>query len=248
MSYYTSHAHPLPRPLVDPLSPDLSKALKIDAIFIYNDPRDWALDTQLILDLLLSHKGYLGTVSSLNGDPSLANCGYQQDGQPPLYFSNQDLLWAAAYHLPRLGQGGFRAALEGVWRAVTGGEDKGVELQKRISGKPHTITFAFAEKKLEEHRPKIMGGVGSESKLRSVYMVGGEFEPHFSRTAPTSERTTDWAKIIPKAISRGRTIIRVLKARTGSLSLCGVGFTVVESHRGSRKLLWTMSGMRFSGD
>ena len=46
-----------------------------------------------------------------------------------LYFSNPDLLWASEYHLPRLGQGGFREALEGVWEAVTGGTEKGVKLE-----------------------------------------------------------------------------------------------------------------------
>ena len=187
MSYYNSHAHPLPKPVLDPLHPDLSTALKIDAVFVFNDPRDWALDTQLILDLLLSHKGYLGTISALNGDSSLPNRGYQQDGQPPLYFSNQDLLWAAAYHLPRLGQGGFRAALEGVWRAITGGEEKGVKLQKRTFGKPHTVTYAFAEKRLEEHRPKIMGRFGAESKLSTIYMVGGK--PGYSLSMPEALRT-----------------------------------------------------------
>ncbi|MCJ1248683.1 Haloacid dehalogenase-like hydrolase domain-containing 5 [Trapelia coarctata] len=200
MSYYASHAHPLPKPVVDHLSPDFSQALKIDAIFIYNDPRDWALDTQLILDLLLSHKGYLGTISSLNGDPSLPNRGYQQDGQPPLYFSNQDLLWAAAYHLPRLGQGGFRAALEGVWRAITGGEGKGVELQKRVFGKPHTATYAFAEKRLEEHRPKIMGRFGAESKLRSVYMVGDNPESDIKGANDyKSPQGTDWKSILVRS-------------------------------------------------
>ena len=174
MSYYAAHARPLPKKLYDPQSTDLSQTLKVDAIFIFNDPRDWALDTQLILDLLLSHRGYIGTVSSSNNNASLPNLGFQQDGQPPLYFSNPDLLWAAAYHLPRLGQGGFKAAFEGVWRAATGGEEKGVTLQKQMCGKPHEVTYAFAEKKLEHHRPKILGEYGVESKLRRVYMVGGE--------------------------------------------------------------------------
>ena len=174
-SYYHTFARPLPRAIFDPLdNPDLKKVLKVDAIFIFNDPRDWALDTQLILDLLLSHGGYLGTLSSHNNNNALPNQGYQQDGQPPIYFSNPDLHWAAAYHLNRLGQGGFREALEGVWRAVTGGETKGVVLQKRMFGKPHNVTYAFAEKTLEAHRPKIVGNAASIRKLKRVYMVGGE--------------------------------------------------------------------------
>ncbi|MCJ1370185.1 hypothetical protein MMC20_001397 [Loxospora ochrophaea] len=145
--------------------------LKIDAIFIFNDPRDWALDTQIIIDLLLSHAGHLGTLSKLNGDTSLPNNGYQQDEQPPLYFSNPDLWWAAAYHLPRLGQGGYREALEGVWRAVTGGEGQGIELQKTMFGKPHKITFAFAENKLANHRLSIFGHGKTTGVLKRVYMI-----------------------------------------------------------------------------
>ena len=129
--YYKKFAKPLPKPID---ASDPSKSLKIDAVFVYNDPRDWALDTTIILDLLLSSNGVLGTLSSKNNNPNLPNRGYQQDGQPPLYFSNPDLFWAAKYHLPRLGQGGFREALEGVWAAVTGGEHKGVQLHKTIIG------------------------------------------------------------------------------------------------------------------
>ena len=116
LSYYKTFTRPLPAP-IDPTSP--STSLRIDAIFVYNDPRDWGLDAQIIKDVLLSERGILGTLSSKNGSTTLPNKGYQQDGQPTLYFSNPDLLWAAKYHLPRLGQGGFREALEGIWAAIT---------------------------------------------------------------------------------------------------------------------------------
>lgn len=174
-SYYKTYARPLLKPLYDPQqSPDLEQCLKVDAIFIYNDPRDWALDTQIILDLLLSSRGYLGTLSPKNNNRALPNRGYLQDGQPPLYFSNPDLIWSAAYHLPRLGQGGFKEAFRGVWAAVTGGEKKGVELNERLCGKPHNITYAFAEKKLVAHREHLFGGDAKATKLNTVYMVGGK--------------------------------------------------------------------------
>lgn len=141
---------------------------------VFNDPRDWALDTQLVLDLLLSIRGHLGTLSTKNGDVNLPNRGYQQDGQPELYFSNPDLFWAASYHLPRLGQGGFQAALEGVFNAITGGPENGVRLQKQLFGKPTQGTFAFAESRLlREHRNIFHGGDDDDAgKLRTIYMVG----------------------------------------------------------------------------
>ena len=83
--YYSKTAKPLPVP-VTPSNPD--KSLKIDAIFVFNDPRDWALDTQIFLDLMMSKNGVLGTLSEKNGDKSLPNNGWQQDGQPKLIYSN----------------------------------------------------------------------------------------------------------------------------------------------------------------
>lgn len=171
---YSSYGRSLPLPIQDSPTPR-SNPLKIDAIFVFNDPRDWALDIQLVLDLLLSHAGVLGTLSPLNNNPSLPNRGYQQDGQPKLYFSNPDLFWAAAFHLPRLGQGGFREALEGVWNAVTGGEDKGVRLHKEMFGKPYQGTYEFAERRLVDHRKDLASSISNDpsSELKRVYMVGG---------------------------------------------------------------------------
>ena len=153
-------------------------AIKIDAIFVFNDPRDWALDAQIILDLLMSHQGYLGSISPKNASPSLPNRGWQSDGQPTLYFSNPDLLWAAAYHLPRMGQGAFREAFKGLWSAVTGGPETGVELEMQMFGKPYQGTYEYAEKMLQAHRNELLktSGVvgGTQGGLKNVYMIGGE--------------------------------------------------------------------------
>jgi ribonucleotide monophosphatase NagD (HAD superfamily) len=129
------------------------------------------LDATVILDLLLSHEGILGTISPLNGDGKLPNKGYQQDSQPKLFFSNPDLWWAAKYHLPRLGQGGFREAMEGLWRATAG---EGVELKKEVIGKPYARTYNFAEKRLITHRNGIFKdrAEAKQKPLSRVYMVG----------------------------------------------------------------------------
>ncbi|GME27565.1 Peptidase M20 [Neofusicoccum parvum] len=195
LDYYRSFARPLPRP-IDAANPDAS--LKIDAVFVYNDPRDWGLDAAVILDVLLSRQGIMGTISPKNGDRSLANRGYLQDGQPPLYYSNPDLWWAAKYHLSRLGQGGFREALEGIWTAVTGGERNGVELQKIVIGKPFRMTYEFAEERLSRHREDLFGGIKLEP-LKRVYMVGDNPESDI-RGANTydSPLGTDWKSVLVK--------------------------------------------------
>ncbi|KAK0251168.1 hypothetical protein LTS09_013677 [Friedmanniomyces endolithicus] len=165
MDYYKSFAKPLPK-RINPSNP--SETLKIDAIFVYNDPRDWGLDSTIILDLLLSSHGRLGTLSPQNGNPSLPNRGYQQDAQPALYYSNPDLWWAASHPLPRLGQGGFRVAFAGLWEAVTGG----AKLEYTTFGKPHQLTYEFAERRLRAHRKMLFGQRGLNDPLRRVYMVG----------------------------------------------------------------------------
>ena len=194
--YYKSFARPLPLPIN---REDPGNSLKIDAVFVYNDPRDWSLDIQILLDVLLSREGIMGTYSAKNNDHTLPNNGYQQDGQPQLYFSNSDLLWAAAYPLSRLCQGGFREAFEGVWAAVTGGPREGVDLQKIVIGKPFKGTYDFAEKRLIQHREHLFEGAVQNVPLRRVYMIGDNPESDI-RGANTyqSPHGTEWISLLTR--------------------------------------------------
>jgi HAD superfamily hydrolase (TIGR01456 family) len=170
--YYSSFAKPLPLPIITSTDaiPDPTQHLKIDAIFVFSDPRDWGLDSAIILDTLLSQQGYIGTLSPKNGDESLPNNGYLQDSQPPLYYSNPDLWWASSYHLSRLGQGGFREAFNGLWAATT----QNSQLAHSVCGKPTQETYTFAETRLRAHRKALFGNsvIGLNDPLRRVYMVG----------------------------------------------------------------------------
>ncbi|CAN8100475.1 unnamed protein product [Discula destructiva] len=175
---------PLPKPIYDPKanpSLKLEDCLKIDAILVFNDPRDWAVDIQLIIDLLTSERGYLGTQSS---KPLVAG-QWKNDGQPALVYSNSDVLWSTGYHLPRFGQGAFQAAVRGAFKAVaaqTGQVSPG--LQAFAFGKPELATYAYASNKFAqlsrvrrqewENRPQHQAtvGLGEFPRLRNVYMVG----------------------------------------------------------------------------
>lgn len=169
--YYREASRPLP----SEINPNnLSCCLKVDAIFVFSSPRDWGLEAQIITDLLLSHQGYLGTISHKNGNTAFPNNGYQQDGQPPLYFSNPDLVWSTAHHQPRFGQGAFREALDGVWRAQT----KQPEVLKHVLGKPSVLTYEYAELMLTRHRDKLFSDYhpGEVEALKTVYMIGDNCE------------------------------------------------------------------------
>jgi HAD superfamily hydrolase (TIGR01456 family) len=140
-----------------------STPLTISAIFLFSSPRDWGLDMQIISDLLLSEGGKLGTVSKLNGNSHLPNNGYQQDGQPPIFFCNPDHDWATQYPNPRLAQGAFKAAFEGLWCAD---KPAGTCLISSTCGKPTSTTFELAESQLLASRAP--GSV----PLKTIYMIG----------------------------------------------------------------------------
>ena len=144
-----------------------SGRVKISAILMWSSSRDMGLDLQIIMELLLSKGGEVGTVSSLNGNPSLPNRGYGQDNQPALHFCNPDLTWATAYALPRAAQGGFKAALEGTWRAQTDGAEM---LNTFVVGKPTEATYVFGERALHETHISI-NGLDAPS-IKRTYMVG----------------------------------------------------------------------------
>ena len=150
---------------------ELDHLLQIKAIMVFNDSRDWGLDTQVILDLLLSYRGFYGTRPIMNKDTSYLNQGFLQHRQPKLYFTNADLWWASAYHWPRLGQGAFIKALEGVWDAATSGPSGKAEMYCQKYGKPFAPTYIFAEKVLNQlHREK--HGTKSSERLETIYVVG----------------------------------------------------------------------------
>lgn len=167
-------------PPVSPFTIDKSPAyaqplppgdIKIDAVLVFNDPRDWALDLQVLLDLALSDEGRLGT---RRGDLSCKP-------HVPIYFSNPDLIWANEYHLPRLGQGGFRAAFQGIMVSLKNAQkaQRGMEglpiLEYKIMGKPYQDTYAYAEGVLCEWRKKQLEVAGldtTQGNIRTIYMVG----------------------------------------------------------------------------
>jgi len=131
---------------------DFSK-VKIDAILVFSDSRDYATDLQIIIDLLLSEGGVLGTKAK---DP-LAN-------PIPIYFSQGDLLCPTEYPTPRMSQGTFRIALEAIYKSLTGHE-----LERVVYGKPELATYKYADEVMSSW----METIHNEERLpHNIYMVG----------------------------------------------------------------------------
>jgi HAD superfamily hydrolase (TIGR01456 family) len=127
--------------------------INIDAIFVFADSRHWGDDTQIIMDLLLSKNGRMGTLSETF------------DEGPPIYFSHNDVVWATSFELNRLGMGALRVFIEALYKERTG-----KSLQTATSfGKPQIGTFQYATRVLEQWRKDVFG---VEGPPKTVYFVG----------------------------------------------------------------------------
>ncbi|KAF4631761.1 hypothetical protein G7Y89_g6365 [Cudoniella acicularis] len=131
---------------------DFSK-VKINAILVFSDSRDYATDLQIIMDLLQSEDGVLGTRAK---DPT--------KNRIPIYFSQGDLLCPTEHPIPRMSQGTFRIALEAIYKAITG-----VELERVVYGKPELATYKYAD----EVMTSWMDTIHNEERLpKNIYMIG----------------------------------------------------------------------------
>lgn len=169
------------RPLPTTTNPDGTSApLQIAAIFIYSSPREWGLDSQISIDLLHSEKSMLGTVFPLNGNPSLPNNGYLQDGQPKIYFANPDITFATKYHLGRICQGTFKLGLEAMWSGLTGTQLVSDVYYTQI-GKPTQHTYEYGERAHRDFHQKdfkkfYMVGDGPRSDIAGANSYNSPFE------------------------------------------------------------------------
>lgn len=113
---------------------DFSK-ISIDAILVFADSRNWAADQQIILELLLSKNGVMGTESKTYNEG------------PEIYFAHSDFIWATNYKLNRYGMGALQVSIAALYR-----EHTGLELKVHRFGKPQVGTFKFANKVLKKWR------------------------------------------------------------------------------------------------
>ncbi|KIY71122.1 HAD-superfamily hydrolase [Cylindrobasidium torrendii FP15055 ss-10] len=118
----------------------------IDAVFIFHDPRNWALDIQILCDVIQSG-GRIGAP-------------YVDQGHKPveLVFCNPDLIWKADFPQPRLGQGAFKDAFQAVYKSLTGQHYPYVQY-----GKPTKPTYDFAREALAQQFKEIYGSMPEET-------------------------------------------------------------------------------------
>jgi len=135
----------------------------ITSIFVMHDPRNWALDIQILTDILRSHPRPLGS-----SYPPRAQELKQYANGPKLFFCNPDLLWKAGYTGPRFGQGAFKVAFQAAFKAMTGSE-----YPYRQFGKPSKLTFDYGGSMLREQCGNQISRDGDKSTLSpKVFMIG----------------------------------------------------------------------------
>lgn len=108
---------------------------------MFHDPRNWALDVQVLCDILR----FGGYVLPGHAFPSATTPSSSSDEPVKLVYCNPDLLWGSGYPASRIGQGAFRIAFQAVFKALTGREYPYTQY-----GKPTTATYEFAEKLLRD--------------------------------------------------------------------------------------------------
>ncbi|KAL2815558.1 HAD-like domain-containing protein [Aspergillus granulosus] len=153
--------------------------LRIDAIFVFADSRDWAGDQQIILDVLMSKNGNL-----LERSETL-------DETPPVFFSHNDVVWSTSHDHVRIGMGALRASLEALYKAVTG-----KELHTVAFGKPQLGTYQFATRLLRQWRKETHG---INKPPGTVYFVGDTPDSDIRGTNEFNEISdSNWHSILVK--------------------------------------------------
>ncbi|CAK8997749.1 Uncharacterized protein YKR070W, partial [Durusdinium trenchii] len=120
----------------------------IEAVLIFYEPADWALELQVITDVLAG------------GHPLGAEgAGAAALQRAEVYSSNSDFLWQAGYPVPRFGNGAFVCALQELWLKRSGSP-----LQIQEYGKPYAVQFQAARQLLSQ--------VAKSNEFEQIYMIG----------------------------------------------------------------------------
>ncbi|CEG48232.1 Predicted phosphatase [Plasmopara halstedii] len=118
----------------------------IEAIIVMHDPINWAPEIQVAVDVLIG------------GDPP--GSGSLSGKQTPLFVSNDDFVFSGEYQSPRFAQGAFTKCLKLLYEDFTG-----CKLEMTHFGKPHTITYNYAERLLNSIS-------GQTEPLKHIYGIG----------------------------------------------------------------------------
>lgn len=148
-------------PLMKKLGSQLDQ-LKIDRVVMVHDSVLLVRDVQICMDVLRSKQGFL--MQQLPGRVLSASV--------PLYNTNEDVVFAGSFLAPRLAQGSFEECLQAMWVRVN---EHPSRLDVRRLGKPHPVTYRYAERLLHTQsvgEESLSSTASSNSPLNMFFGVG----------------------------------------------------------------------------
>ncbi|KAF8124895.1 HAD hydrolase [Boletus edulis] len=170
------------------------------AIIVFHDPPNWFLDIQVMCDLIQS-----GGI--LDGPYQPKHTRKPVD----LVFCNPDLVWKSDFDRPRLGQGAFKEAFQGVFKSLTGAPYPYTQF-----GKPTEATYKFAEQMLRGQlvenssldswqqidvalldNPESDIAGANAARWKSILVRTGVYDP---RQGPPSHRPTHEVEDVEQAV------------------------------------------------
>lgn len=165
--------------------------LPIDSVLCFNDSRAIGAELQLILDLINSENGILGTRRTIKSSkPSI-----------PIVFSNNDFLWSNEYKQPRFAMGALKIAVLTIYEKING-----KPLEQLTLGKPEKVCYDYAHHVLIDWRKVLLGekeagnlclpplnAEPESTPFKKVYMVGDNPESDI-----TGGNRYNWGSILVK--------------------------------------------------
>lgn len=132
----------------------------IRSVVVFNDPEQWYMDLQLIIDVITTD----GTMTTMKLPSSMKSTTNNDKHHHPknqeqvkVYFAHEDMLWANDHPVPRFGQGAFATCVQALYEKVTG-----TSLQCKFFGKPNVEPYILAEYSLL-HQAHTLGCIDNDS-------------------------------------------------------------------------------------
>lgn len=145
------------------------------AALIIHDPLDWALEMQVLTDILLNGQNYLHPIENVPMEQTI-----------PFYSCNADLVYKTEYARPRYTQGAFVEAFGHLFERFTKSK-----LHVEFYGKPFAVQYRQAEEMIEKQAlalgvdiPQYFYGIGDNpvSDIRGANNAGHHWSSILVRT------------------------------------------------------------------
>eukprot|EP00727_Mastigamoeba_balamuthi_P013783 m51a1_g9027 hypothetical protein (329) ;mRNA; f:215571-216826 len=161
---------------------DATPEAPLAAVMVPDVPADWGEALQVIIDVLRTPEGRVPLDYAHSG-------GSGNVQMLPLHVANPDFVYAGKFAVTRQTMGAFVDCLRVLWQRETG-----TELKVDWYGKPHAITYAYAQKYLAK---RLVG-----QKLTRIIAVGDNLDSDIKGALEMGKKATG-VQWVPIAVQTG---------------------------------------------